>query len=246
MGSRGGLLYAAPSLDSGEDQPQRGAKGSSYLNLCFRYSPSLEKVFDDLETGLTFHPYVKTGDSVTPCIFAITPNFDRLDWEAILLEIIMRATKNYTLQGTSCDNDRSHNNNNVLNRNSFVKINLHRKKRLEVEIDRLCVFRYTIENKIEVSNGIRRGVALRWFPGEKNAKNASAGRRRRRSLGPRGFLNDPYGRRRAKGGPHGARRAGSKSDRRTFTGVFGECWTNNWRLIKRRAHRGTPRGKGSD
>lgn len=75
------------------------------------------------------------------------------------------------------------------------------------------------ENKIEVSSGIRRGVALRSFPGE---KNASAGRRR--SFGaPRGFLNDPYGRRRAWKGPRGAQRAGSKSDRRTFTGVFGEC-----------------------
>lgn len=43
---------------------------------------------------------------------------------------------------------------------------------------------------------------------------------------PRGFLNDPCGRRQAKGGGEGSReaqRAGSKSDRRTFTGVFGEC-----------------------
>lgn len=68
--------------------------------------------------------------------------------------------------------------NNILNLDSFVKINLL--KRLKIKIDRLGAFRYAVENKIEVSSGIRRGVALRSFPGE---KNASAGRRR--SLGPR-------------------------------------------------------------
>jgi len=176
------------------------------LSKSFWYLPSLRSARNGAHLS-SYYVEMETDISWL-CVFLQTSQISTITTERRLLrrdpllEIIMTSW-NYTSQSTPSDNTRLYqiaimSNDDVFNRNSFVKINLHRKRLKDRNRLLLCVFRYTIENKIEVSSGICRGVALRWFPGE---KNASAGRRRRRSLDPRGFLNDPYGRRRAKGGP---------------------------------------------